>query len=53
MGGEDVRTLQLRSLQEQISVVSQDTSLFNDTVAVSCISAAVKVVRTQSHQGQF
>ena len=39
MGGEDVRALQLRSLQEQISVVSQDTSLFNDTVAVSCISA--------------
>ena len=39
MGGEDVRTVQLRSLQEQISVVSQDTSLFNDTVAVSCIWA--------------
>ena len=53
VGGEDVRTLQLRSLQKQISVVSQDTSLFNDTVAVSCISAAVKVVRTRSHQGQF
>jgi ABC-type multidrug transport system fused ATPase/permease subunit len=28
----DVKDLQLASLQEQISIVSQDISLFNDTI---------------------
>jgi ABC-type transport system involved in Fe-S cluster assembly fused permease/ATPase subunit len=32
VGGVDVRDLELRSLQEQISIVSQDVSLFNDNI---------------------
>ena len=31
LDGRDVRTVQLRSLREQIAVVSQDVQLFNDT----------------------
>ncbi|MEP7352643.1 MAG: ABC transporter ATP-binding protein [Acidobacteriota bacterium] len=33
--GQDVRQLQLASLREQISMVAQDTFLFNDTVAAN------------------
>ena len=31
--GRDVRDLRLASLREKISIVAQDTFLFNDTVA--------------------
>src|SRR5205085_3069973 len=33
LDGKDVRDLQLASLREKISIVAQDTFLFNDTVA--------------------
>jgi subfamily B ATP-binding cassette protein MsbA len=35
MDGRDIRDIRLKSLREKISVVAQDTFLFNDTVAAN------------------
>jgi subfamily B ATP-binding cassette protein MsbA len=60
VNGRDVRDLALRSLRERIGMVTQDTFLFNDTVANNITygrtgdsRAAVEAVARRAHAHEF
>ena len=48
--GRDVRDLRLASLREKISIVAQDTFLFNDTVAANIGYGLPHATREQIHE---